>query len=61
MNDKRQQARRPRRAATSELLILEDGRILAHNITPPMLEVLRILNREDAELVRRMRAARRDE
>ena len=41
-------------SASSELLILADGKILAHNITPVMAEVLSQLNPEDEGMSRRV-------
>jgi hypothetical protein len=38
---------------TTELLILADGRILAHNITPVMAQVLAELNPADEAMNRR--------
>ncbi|HRY46752.1 MAG TPA: hypothetical protein P5186_01775 [Candidatus Paceibacterota bacterium] len=38
---------------TTELLILEDGRILVHNLTPEFAAVLRELDREDPGMNRR--------
>ncbi|HYV28186.1 MAG TPA: hypothetical protein VFA77_11670 [Candidatus Eisenbacteria bacterium] len=35
------------RSLTSELLILPDGRILVHNLTPPMATLLLTLNPDD--------------
>ena len=40
----------------SEILILPDGRILAHNLTPVMARVLAGLNPRDAAMRRRGRA-----
>jgi hypothetical protein len=40
----------------SEILILPDGRILAHNLTPVMARVLAGLNPRDAAMRRRARA-----
>jgi hypothetical protein len=42
----------------SEMLILPDGRIFAHNITPEMARVLAKLNPADAAM--RRRALRKD-
>ena len=41
----------------TELLILSDGRVLAHNLTPAMADVLRAVNPYDVSL--RRRAGRR--
>ena len=38
---------------SSEFLILPDGKILAHNITPAVAKVLSELNPEDAAMRRR--------
>jgi hypothetical protein len=38
---------------SSELLILPDGKILAHNITPMMAKILSELNPEDEAMNRR--------
>ena len=40
-------------AAVTELLILSDGRVLAHNLTPAMADVLRAVNPYDVSLRRR--------
>jgi hypothetical protein len=40
-------------ADSSEVLILPDGRILAHNITPEMASVLGELNPDDQAMKRR--------
>ena len=39
---------------SSELLILPDGRILAHNLTPVMASVLTLLNPEDDTIKSRL-------
>ncbi len=44
------QAARSRRALTSDLLILEDGTLLAHNLTPAIAEVLRKVSPRDERL-----------
>jgi hypothetical protein len=44
-------------AETSELLLLPDGRVFAHNITTAMAAVLYELNCQDEQLSPRSRAA----
>jgi len=44
-----------RAAATSEILILPDGRILAHNLTPAFAALLSDLNPDDRQIARRSR------
>lgn len=39
--------------ANSEFLILSDGTVLAHNLTPAMADVLRALNPKDPIMSRR--------
>jgi hypothetical protein len=41
---------------TTELLILPDGRVLVHNLTPAFAQILQSLNAED-ELMRKRAAA----
>jgi hypothetical protein len=45
-------------ALCTELLILSDGQVLAHNLTPPMARLLLELNPSNKELSQR--AARRN-
>ena len=47
--------RRKADLGSSELLIMPDGRILAHNITPVMARVLAELNPTDEAMNRRAR------
>ncbi len=42
-------------AATTDLLLLPDGRILVHNLTPTMAEVLKQLNPLDEQIQPRAR------
>jgi hypothetical protein len=42
-----------RSVATAEFLILSDGTVLAHNLTPAMADVLRALNPKDPIMSRR--------
>jgi len=42
--------RRPKEGTVTELLLLADGRILVHNLTPAMAALLSELNLEDNEL-----------
>jgi adenylosuccinate lyase len=44
---------RTRKASSQEILILTDGRVLAHNLTPAMAAVLRELNPDDEPMRRR--------
>jgi hypothetical protein len=44
-------------AAGTEILILEDGRIMAHNVTPAILTLLLSLAPNDPELLARAAAA----
>lgn len=43
------------RIPEAELLILPDGRILAHNLTPAVAKVLRELNPDDEQIKQRAR------
>jgi hypothetical protein len=43
------------RALTSELLVLPDGRVLVHNLTPSFAGLLRELNPHDEQLGQRNR------
>ena len=47
-------------ASTQEILILADGRILAHNLTPEMAAVLKKLNPKDEAMRRRARELRNE-
>jgi len=49
------------RIASAELLILPDGRILTHNLTPAMAKVLRELNPDDEQMNRRAGETKPDE
>ena len=49
-NDQAQASMTEERALTSELLILPDGRILVHNLTPVFAQVLRTLNPDDDQI-----------
>ena len=51
-------AQRGRASAATDLLILCDGTVLAHNLTPVMAGVLHQLNPEDETMRRRSVAAR---
>jgi hypothetical protein len=42
---------------TTELLILPDGGVLAHNLTPLFADLLKEFNPRDAQFARRARAA----
>lgn len=42
-----------RNASSQDILILADGRILAHNLTPAMAAVLRELNPDDQRMRQR--------
>lgn len=42
-------------ASSPEILILADGRVLAHNLTPALAAVLRKLNPGDASMRQRAR------
>jgi hypothetical protein len=44
--------------ATAEFLILSDGTVLAHNLTPAMADVLRVLNPDDPVMSHRARRYR---
>lgn len=44
---------RSKTVATSEILILSDGRILAHNLTPTFAALLGELNPDDRQLATR--------
>lgn len=46
--------------ASSELLILPDGGILAHNLTPALAEILAELVPDDPELRQRASSRKRD-
>jgi len=37
-------------AVTTDLLLLADGRVLVHHLTPPMAEVLKQLNPQDDQI-----------
>ncbi len=50
-----------RKIASAELLILPDGRILAHNLTPEVAAVLRELNPDDEQMKQRAVRPKRDE
>ncbi|HTY86884.1 MAG TPA: hypothetical protein VMB80_05410 [Candidatus Acidoferrum sp.] len=39
---------------TTELLVLPDGRILVHNLTPPLAELLHELNPDDEQIASRL-------
>ena len=41
---------------TSEMLILKDGKILVHNLTPPLAQLLSSLDPFDEEMKRRSQA-----
>lgn len=58
MNPKTTDSNMPttRRASTAELLIQPDGRILAHNLTPALAELLSALNPRDEPMKQRSRA-----
>ncbi len=43
--------------ASAELLILPDGRVLGHNLSPEAASLLRVLNPEDPLMKERARAA----
>jgi len=45
-----------RSAAATEILIQADGRILVHNLTPAMAELLSIINPSDEPMKQRLRA-----
>ncbi len=47
------QVERPPAVGTAELMILPDGRILAHNLTPELAAVLARLDPTDAAMNRR--------
>jgi len=49
------------RIASAELLILPDGRILTHNLTPAVAKVLRQLNPDDEQMNRRAGETEPDE
>ena len=57
MNSKinRRQGRRLRIAPMQEILILTDGRVMTHNLTPGMAMVLRELNPDDKPMQQRVR------
>jgi hypothetical protein len=44
---------RSKTAATSEILVLPDGRILAHNLTPTFAALLSELNPDDRQIATR--------
>ncbi|MFZ0826288.1 MAG: hypothetical protein WAO02_02590 [Verrucomicrobiia bacterium] len=46
--------RRPNSGLTTELLILPDGRILVHNLTPVFAGLLRELNPDDEQISSRV-------
>ena len=50
---KRTQGEKARKTSSPEILILADGRILAHNLTPAMAAVLRELNPDDEPMQQR--------
>jgi hypothetical protein len=43
---------------TTDLLILPDGRVLAHNLTPLFADLLKELNPRDEQIAPRARSAR---
>jgi hypothetical protein len=47
-------------ASHSELLLLPDGRILVHNLTPGMAALLQQLDRGDRTMMKRARKASRE-
>ena len=47
--------------ATTEFLILADGRILVHNVTPTMASILSQLNPTDEMMRERAQAADKDQ
>jgi hypothetical protein len=49
------------KVANVELLILPDGRILTHNLTPTVAKVLRELNPDDPEMNQRAEKTKPDE
>ena len=55
MNPKinRRQGRKPGIAPMQELLILADGRVMTHNLTPAIATVLRELNPDDEPMRQR--------
>ena len=54
MKEKRAAGKDESDTLQSELLILPDGIVLAHNITPLMAAVLSVLNPEDAAIRERL-------
>jgi hypothetical protein len=46
----KQRSQRTRRAVATDILILSDGTVLAHNLTPGMADVLHKLNPKDATI-----------
>lgn len=51
----RTQGKKVRNTSSQEILILTDGRILTHNLTPAMATVLRELNPNDEPMQQRAR------
>ena len=51
----RTQGEKVRNTSSQEILILTDGRILTHNLTPAMAAVLRELNPDDEPMQQRAR------
>jgi hypothetical protein len=49
----------PAEGSHSELLILPDGRILVHNLTPAFADLLHELNPEETQIAGRTRQATR--
>jgi hypothetical protein len=47
----------PQPPSSAELLILPDGRILGHNLTPEMASLLSVLNPDDRAMEDRSRCA----
>ena len=50
-----QVARSVSSVSTSEMLLLPDGRILVHNLTPKLARWLRLLNPDDPQIAPRPR------
>ena len=48
---------RPGPAAACDLLILPDGTVLAHNLTPAVAQILKALNPADEAMLERARSA----
>jgi len=46
--------------ATSEMLLLPDGRLLVHNLTPDLAALLSRLNPDDTQIARRTEHPRRN-